>query len=216
MSSALAQICATSLPYSRHTPILVPPYLADRRWDWGVPMSRSQTYTCLPGTQAASLTGRNTLRVVAGCLPTAPAPPACATRASSPVPKSSVSAPASGPSRGPVTAVLAVLVLGTWRGREPWAGASTFLLLRWARWQGWVRGGSRRSSLHSCTLLSPRVGDGSWRVGGPPPGMGAGPKVPPPPVFSSHLKAVSMRAGSMSLGRASSLEQTPAKCASVR
>lgn len=66
--------------------------------------------------------GRSILKVVAGCLPTAPAPSACVTRASSPVPKSSVPVPASSPSRRPVTAALGVLVLGTWCGREPWVG----------------------------------------------------------------------------------------------
>ncbi|XP_039716699.1 kielin/chordin-like protein isoform X8 [Pteropus medius] len=99
--------------------------------------SRSQSRgAAARAAEAAWLMERSVLKAAAGSLPAAPAPPARVTRASSPVPASSVSAPAPSPTRGPATAAL-------------------------------------------------------------------------------DARTVSMKAGSMSQGRASSLGQTPVKCASV-
>ncbi|XP_013358713.1 PREDICTED: kielin/chordin-like protein [Chinchilla lanigera] len=69
-----------------------------------------------PGLQAAWLMGTSTLKAVAGCSLTALAPPACVTRASSPVPTSSVSAPVPSLTRGPVTAALDAPAVSTRAG----------------------------------------------------------------------------------------------------
>lgn len=67
--------------------------------------SQSQGAAAL-AAEAAWLMERSTPKAAAGCPLTALAPPACVTRASSPVPTSSVSAPVPSPTRGPVTAAL--------------------------------------------------------------------------------------------------------------
>lgn len=157
--------------------------------------------------------GRSTLKAVAGSLPTALAPPACVTRASSPVPTSNVSAPVPSPTRRPVTVVLDARVLGMGGG----AGMaqrqhliSIFLPLYWSGWQ------RRAVPEVALILIHPNPeGWGCWGAENATPGIAASLKSP---WSCSALtrKTVSMRAGSMSQGRASSLGQTPVKCASVR
>lgn len=173
---------------------------------------RLRAHPCLSGTQAAWLMGRSTLKAVAGSLPTAPAPPACVTRALSPVPESSVSAPVPSPTRGPVTAALDALVLGVWGGAgtaRTQSPVAIFLPLPWAGGQGSpVPGWS--PFLH--TLILSARGSVS-----PAPGTAASLKAPWSCfALTPSPKTVSTRAESMSPGRASSLGQTPAKCASVR
>lgn len=96
---------------------------------------RLRAHPCPPRTQAAWFMGRSTLKAVAGSPPTAPVPPACVMRVSSPVPASSVSPPVPSLTWGPVTAALHALVLGAWGGGA-WAGrqcpVSISLPLPWA------------------------------------------------------------------------------------
>lgn len=122
---------------------------------------RLRARPCPPGTQAAWPTGRSTLKAVAGSLRTALAPPACVTKASSPVPESSVSAPVPIPTRHPATAALDALVLGAWGGAGG-GGAVPGQLLPALALGGVAKIGFSRSGPHSCTHPNPG-GSGSLR-----------------------------------------------------
>lgn len=123
-------------------------------------------HPCPPGTQAAWPTGRSTLKAAAGRLRTAPAPPACVTRASSPVPASSVSSPVPIPTRGPVTAALDALVRGA-RGGPGWQGGRAWSASPALAPGGTAETGFSRSGPHACTHPNPG-GWGPWETETPP------------------------------------------------
>lgn len=160
--------------------------------------------------------GRSILKAAAGSLRTAPAPPACVTKASSPVPESTVSTPVPIPTRGPVTAALDALVRGAQGelgGREAEPGQHLPALAL----GGAAEMGFSRSGPHACPQIL--GAGGPWETENPTPYpwhccQREGLLV----LFCPYPtpKTASMRAGSTSLERASSLGKTPVRCASVR